>query len=219
MDTEELVSRSMSPDSNLAVVGAVLVETLTSSFWTDKLTVSPFVLAMENNAHLPQFYQMALVMVNTILTNGSFPQAGMAFMHLAMIAISRFNMIKFASDMGHVSIALIDRWRDHYTMGRGGSAYYLFVGHIQMPIPDAIPQLEGTLEYAIQAGDRISTIFNFGLVGNLRFFASEHLADLEAFCTYGCEEIQNWQDDTRGGTMIISVRQVAKALQGKVSLT
>jgi len=39
--------------------------------------------------------------------------------------------------------------------------------------------------------------------------------DLEAFCTYGCEEIPDWELDTRGGTMIIAVRQVARALQGK----
>ena len=70
-------------------------------------------------------------------------------------------------------------------------------------------------EYAIQAGDRTSTILNFGLVANLKFFASDFLNDLEAFCTYGCEEILDWELDTRGGTMIIAIRQVARALQGK----
>ena len=39
--------------------------------------------------------------------------------------------------------------------------------------------------------------------------------ELEAFCTYGCEEIPDWELDTRGGTMIIAIRQVARALQGK----
>jgi hypothetical protein len=58
---------------------------------------------------------------------------------------------------------------------------------------------------------------NFGMVANLKLFTSEHLADLEAFCTYGCEEILGWERDLRGGTMIIAARQVAKALQGKVS--
>ena len=67
----------------------------------------------------------------------------------------------------------------------------------------------------MQAGDRISTILNFGLVGNLKFFGSVHVADLEAFCTYGCEEIPNWEQDTRGGTMVIAIRQACRALQGK----
>lgn len=39
--------------------------------------------------------------------------------------------------------------------------------------------------------------------------------DLEAFCQYGCEDIQNWHQDTRGGTLLIAVRQVCRALQGK----
>jgi len=124
-------------------------------------------------------------------------------------------MINFASDMGNIALALMDKWKDNYTMGRGGTIYFLFVGHIQSPISAAVGQLEGALEYAIQAGDRTSTILNFGLVGYLKLFASEHLTDLESFCTYGCEEVPNWQLDTRGGTMIIAVRQLCRALQGK----
>jgi signal transduction histidine kinase/predicted ATPase/serine/threonine protein kinase len=198
-DPDDLIHRTMAKDSNLAAVGAVLVETISAAFWSDTLT----------------FYQMALVMVNTQLTCGNFPQAGMAYLFLAVISITRFNMIKFASDMGNISLALMDRWRDPYTMGRGGTIYSLFVGHVQYNLQDSLGQLEGALEYAIQAGDRISTILNFGLVGNLKFFASEHLAELESFCTYGCEEVPNWQHDTRGGTMVIAVRQVCRALQGK----
>jgi signal transduction histidine kinase/CheY-like chemotaxis protein/tetratricopeptide (TPR) repeat protein len=203
MDSEELINRAMAKNSNLAAVGAVLVETISAAFWTDTLA----------------FYQMSLIMVNTQLTSGSFPQAGMTFLHLAMIAITRFNMIKFASDMGDISLALMDRWHDSYTMGRGGTIYSLFVGHVQLPLQRSLDQLEGALEYAIQAGDRISTILNFGLVANLKFFASDHLADLEAFCAYGCEEVPNWMLDTRGGTMAIAIRQVARALQGKTSTT
>jgi len=195
MDPEELISRSMTKDSNLAAVGAVLVETISAAFWTDNL----------------KFYQMSLVIVNTQLTCGTFPQAGMAFLYLAMIAITRFNMIKFASDMGSIALALMNRWRDNL----GGTMYSMYVGHLHLPLHNAIGQLEGACEYAIQAGDRISTILNFGLAGNLKFFASDHLVDLEAFCTYGCEEVPGWQQDTRGGTMVIAVRQASKALQGK----
>lgn len=109
----------------------------------------------------------------------------------------------------------MDRWRDPYTMGRGGTIYSMFVGHVHTNIQRSVGQLEGALEYAIQAGDRISTILNFGLVANLKFFASENMIDLENFIQYGCEEIQNWQFDTRGGTMAISIRQVCRAMQGK----
>jgi signal transduction histidine kinase/predicted ATPase/serine/threonine protein kinase len=199
IDPEILVTKPMPRDSNVAAVGAVLVETISAAYWTDTLV----------------FYQMALVMVNTQLTCGNFPQAGMGYLHLAQIAITRFTMIKFATDMGKISLELMDRWRDPYTMGRGGTIYSLFVGHVHTNLQESLGQLEGALEYAIQAGDRISTILNFGLVANLKFFASENLMDLENFIQYGCEEIQNWQFDTRGGTMAIAIRQVSRAMQGK----
>ncbi|TVY71370.1 Two-component system protein A, partial [Lachnellula suecica] len=199
LDSETLISSAMAKDSNIAAVGAVLVETISAAYWTDTLT----------------FYQMALVMVNTQLTYGNFPQAGMGFLHLAQIAIARFNMVKFGTEMGKVSLQLMDRWRDPYTMGRGGTIYSLFVGHVHTHLQQSLAQLEGALEFAIQAGDRISTILNFGLVANLKFFASENMLDLENFIQYGCEEISNWQFDTRGGTMALAIRQVCRAMQGK----
>lgn len=198
-DHESLIGRGMAKDSNLAAVGAVLAETIGAAFWTDTLT----------------FYQMALVMVDTQLTCSNFPQSGMAYLHLAMIAITRFKMIKFASDMGTIALNLMERWRDPYTMGRGLTLYAVFVGHIQVSAQASLPQLEGALEYAIQAGDRISTILNFGMMGTLKFFASENLADLEAFLHYGCEEIPNWDIDVRGGPMAIAVRQTCRAMMGR----
>lgn len=199
MDVDIIVNKPMDKDSNLIAVGAVLVETTSAAFWSDTLT----------------FYQMSLIMVNTHLSLGSYPQAGMGFLQLALISITRFNLVKFGSDLGDIALALMDRWRDPYTMGRGGTMYSTFVGHLQQPLITSIGQLDDALEYAIEAGDRISTILNFGLVGNLRFFASEHLAELESFCTYGCEDVPNWHLDTPGGTMILTIRQVCRALQGK----
>lgn len=144
---------------------------------------------------------MALVMVNTQINLGNFPQAGMAYLHLAMIACTRFNMIKFACDMGDICKALLANWSDPTTTGRGGSIYGVFVGHLHRSIQESMVDLEGSLEYSIQVGDRGSTILNFGLVGMLKFFASENLTELESFLHYGCEEVPNWNMDSRGGTM------------------
>ena len=199
MEPDSLIDRHVGKDSQLAAVGAVLVEATSAAFWSDTLT----------------FYQMTLIIVNTHLTSGSFPQAGIGFLNLALISITRFNKVKFASDMGNIALALMDRWRDPYTMGRGGAIYSIFVGHLQYRLKTSISQLEGAFEYAIQAGDRMSAILNFGLVANLKFFASENLAELESFCTYGCEEVPNWHLDTPGGTMVLTIRQVCRALQGK----
>ena len=202
IDVDAIVNKPMDKDSNLTAVGAVLVETTSAAFWSDTLT----------------FYQMSLIMVNTHLSSSSYPQAGMGFLQLALISISRFNLVKFGSDLGDIALALMDRWRDPYTLGRGGTIYSTFIGHLQHPLKNSISQLEGALEYAVQAGDRISSILNIGLVGNLKFFASEHLADLELFTNYGCEDVPNWHLDTPGGTMILTIRQVSRALQGKTHI-
>ncbi|CZR68471.1 related to histidine kinase tcsA protein [Phialocephala subalpina] len=200
VDANSLVKdTSPEEDSNLSAIGAVLVEATSAAFWSDTLT----------------FYQMTLIMINTYLFSGSFPQAGMGFLQLSLIAVSRHNMISFADDCGNIALALMERWKDPYTIGRGGTIYPAFLGHFQSPLNVLIGQLEGALEFAIQAGDRIATILNFGLVGSLKFFASENLAELESFCTYACQDIPNWHLDTPGGTMIISIRQVCRALQGK----
>lgn len=201
MDVDSMLAKPDGKDTNrqnLSAVGAVLVETTSAAFWTDTLV----------------FYQMSLVMVNTQLTCGIFPQAGMGLLHLATIAISRFNMVKFGAEVGQISLQLMDRCQDPYTMGRGGTIYSLFVGHIHLGLQASLGQLDGALEHCIAAGDRISTILNFGIVVSLKFFASENVIDLESFCNYGCEEVQNWNLDTRGGTMAIAVRQVCRAMQG-----
>ncbi|CAD6503236.1 BgTH12-02903 [Blumeria graminis f. sp. triticale] len=198
-ETDALINKLSNKDSNLSAVGAVLVEAISAAYWTDQL----------------RFYQMTLVMVNTHLTSGGFPQAGMAYIHLAMIAITRFNMIKFACQMAEISHTLVQKWQDPYTLGRRGLIYSLFVGHLQLDIPDLFSPSEEALEYSIHAGDRMATILNFGLVSNMKFFISENMADLEAFLCYGCEEVPNWSLDTRGGTMAIAIRQACRALQGK----
>jgi len=202
INRKELSLRSLEDKSaNLAAAGAVLVEIIADAFWSDRLI----------------FYSTSLLMVDTCLAQGSFPQCGMGFMHLATIAISRFSMITFASQMGDLALDLMDQWQDPYTLGRGGTIYSLFVGHVQSSLATSIGQLEGALEYTIQSGDRISTILNFGVVALLKLFGSEHLADLESFCQFGCEEVPNWQYDCRGGTMLIAVRQLCRSLQGKTT--
>lgn len=160
---------------------------------------------------------MALVMVRTWLSRGNYPQADQGFTYLSMIASARFTDMQYTSKLANTRLALAERWQEGQLNPRAELIYYLFLGHMISPIQDAIPRLEGTLETALQCGDRIWILINFGVAAALKLFASEHLSDLEAFCTYGCEEIQHWQRDIRGGPMIISVRQVAKALQGKVS--
>lgn len=199
IESEGIAEKTPVEHPNLAAAGAVLVEATRAAFWSDTLT----------------FYQMTLVMVDTYLTRGTFPQAGMGLLQLAVIAISRDNAISFASHCGDLALALIEQWKDPHTMGRGIALYSTFVGHIKHPVQSSIAQLEGALDYAIRAGDRIATILNYGFLATAKFFASENLVELENFCVSSCEDIPHWQSDTPGGTILMAICQVCRALQGK----
>ncbi|KXX77671.1 Two-component system protein A [Madurella mycetomatis] len=199
MEREHVLSPPCSTDPMLASVGAVLAETASTGWWSDSTV----------------FYQLSLLMMEMHFSRGPYPQSSMAFLYMSIIALSRFNMAQFAAELATMFLELLDKYRDPFSVARGYMIYANFIGHVQDPISTSVIQLEGVVEYAAAAGDRISTILSFGLSAQLRFFASENCSDLEAFCQYGCEEIPNWHLDTRGGTILIAVRQVCRALQGK----
>ncbi|KAJ5915283.1 hypothetical protein N7454_011037 [Penicillium verhagenii] len=195
----ETIERTPVEDLSLAAIGAVLVEATSAAFWSDTIT----------------FYQMTLVMVDTYLSHGPFPHAGMGLLQLAVIAITRHSTISFASHCAELALALIEQCKDSHIKGRGIALYLTFVDHTRSHIQSSICQMEGVLDLSIDAGDRSATILNYGLLSNMRFFASENLAELESFCVHSCEDISNWQSDTPGGTILITICQLCRALQGK----
>ena len=198
----DLLNSPSAEDPSVASIGAVLAEAISAGWWSDALS----------------FYHLSLVMLEMHLNTGAFPQSGMAFLHVSMIALARFNMVQFAVDMSSYALELLDRFKDPYSMARGWILFANFVGHVQTPMAMTVANLEGSIEYGAAAGDRISAILSFGLAAQVKAFASENCSDLEAFCQFGCEEIPNWHQDTRGGTMLIAARQFSRALQGKTNL-
>ncbi|KAF3766107.1 hypothetical protein M406DRAFT_97468 [Cryphonectria parasitica EP155] len=199
LERNEIVNPPHTDDPNLASIGAVLADAISAAWWSDCV----------------MFFHLSLVMVDVHLSRGAFPSSGMAFLHIAMVALSRFSMAELAIELGSISLDLLDKYRDAFSMARGYMLYSFLVGHAQMPLSVAVSQVEAAVEYATVAGDRTSTILSFGMLGQLKFFASENCADLEAFCQYGCEDVPYWHQDTRGGTLLIALRQVCRALQGK----
>ncbi|EEY16894.1 autoinducer 2 sensor kinase/phosphatase luxQ [Verticillium alfalfae VaMs.102] len=199
MDKTELMQPAVSPDPTLPSIAAVMAETLSSAWWSNSL----------------RFYSITLAMLDLHLTSGAFPQSGLVFLYFGIIALSRFNLVKLAVEAGDVCIEMLDRFRDPFSMARGYMVYAIFIGHVQFPVSVALAHLEGSVEYAAAAGDRTSSIVSAGLSAMLKFYASENLADVEAFAQYACEDVQGWKDDTRGGTLLIAVRQLCRAMQGK----
>ncbi|KAL2265429.1 hypothetical protein VTJ83DRAFT_6529 [Remersonia thermophila] len=203
VDREHALNPPCEKDPMLAAVGAVLAETVSAGWWSDSVV----------------FYQLTLLMMETHLTRGAYPQSSMAFLNMSIIALSRFNKAKLAAELAGMYLELVEKFRDPFSMARGYMIYANFIGHVQDPITVSAGQLEGLLDYAASATDRLSTILSIGLWAQLRLFASDNVAELEAFCQYGCEDIPSWHLDTRGGTILIAVRQVCRALQGKTSVT
>ncbi|KAH6891221.1 putative histidine kinase HHK1p [Thelonectria olida] len=199
MERSDVVSDKQNTDPSIASIGAVLSETISAAWWSDGL----------------RYYHLTLMMMEMHLTKGPYPQSGMAFLYLSMIALARFNMTQFAVDLGSMSQELLYQSRDSFSMARGLMLYPMCVGHVHLSMPMIIAQMEDAVEFAAVAGDRISTIMSYGISAVFKFFNNENLADLEGFCQYGCEEIPNWYFDSRGGSVLIAVRQLARALQGK----
>ncbi|KAJ8133042.1 hypothetical protein O1611_g580 [Lasiodiplodia mahajangana] len=141
----------------------------------------------------------------------------MAFLYFAMIALSRFNMLELASKLGNQCSELLETYRDPSTVARGQMAYLTFISHINTPLCISVTFCDQSLDYAASAGDRASVILSFGLSVQMKFFAGDNVADLESICQYCCEEVPGWHQDTRGGTLLISVRQVCRSLQGKTN--
>ncbi|KAH7040516.1 putative histidine kinase HHK1p [Microdochium trichocladiopsis] len=190
-------------DARRLIIGSILSDACSAAWWSDCL----------------DFYNLSLTLINLHLDEGPFPQSGMAFLHISMIALARFNMIEYAAELGSICVEFLDKYRDPFSQARGYMIHSNFVSHINVPMGEAVSHLENIVEYAAAAGDRISTILAFGLSAQMRFFASENVIDLEAVCQYCCEEVPGWHLDTRGGTFLVTVRQLCRALQGKTNVS
>ncbi|KAI2631987.1 putative histidine kinase HHK1p [Hypoxylon sp. NC1633] len=199
MDKAEILNPLGVVDSHQVIVGAILGDAISAAWWCDNL----------------EFYNLALTHINLHLSQGHFPNPGTAFLHIAMIGLARFNMVEFAAELGSQCLELLERARDPFSSARGYMIYASFVSHIHVPISVGVNHSEQSIEHASSASDRISLILSFGLATQMRFFASENVAYLESICQYCCEEVPGWHQDTRGGSFLIAVRQICRALQGK----
>ncbi|KAG9258980.1 putative histidine kinase HHK1p [Emericellopsis atlantica] len=194
-----LMNLDHAEDCNLASIGAVLSETCSTAWWSDCL----------------RYYYLTMVMMETHLDKGAFPQSGMAFLHFAVIALARWNRAQFAVDIGRISQEILHRAKDPFSIARGLMLYPCLLGHLTNSMPASLVQMEDAVDFASAAGDRMSTILSYGLHAVIKFYSSENFAELEAFCQYGCEDVASWTNDTRGGVLLLVMQQVCRALQGK----
>ncbi|KAJ3477246.1 hypothetical protein NLG97_g8888 [Lecanicillium saksenae] len=199
MDKATITAARTPSDQVMTSIGAVLSEGLSAAWWSDCL----------------EYYYLTLVMLETHFSRGAFPQSGMAFLNMGVVALCRFSMAELAVELGVISQDLLYDGRDTFSIARGQMLHTCFLAHLHCSMPLAVAQTEDAIELASVGGDRMSTILSYGLTAHAKFFASENLDDLESYCEYACEEIPTWYSDTRGGAMLVAIRQTCRALQGK----
>ncbi|KAI7577123.1 hypothetical protein KC316_g10420, partial [Hortaea werneckii] len=198
-ELQEIHIREISRE--VQTLGALFVELLSASFWTDAL----------------MFYQATLKLMQLFLDKDIvFPHVGLGFVHLASIAVYRFDLVKIGLELGDIALQIFDAFpHEHYTIGRGLTLHALFLGHLQSEWHDSFNSLNRGLEASSVAGDKILHLLNVGVVAAYRVYASEDLAEVEAFISSVAEEFPDWQENMRGGAMLTAVRQYVRALQGK----
>ncbi|KAL9054190.1 MAG: hypothetical protein Q9162_004298 [Coniocarpon cinnabarinum] len=199
-DTTAMFNRDLSDCRYVTMRGSVLCDAIAAAFWSDPLL----------------FYQLALMEVELNLDHAPVTQAGLGYIHLAGIAVGRFDMVEYACEMADLAQELLRRYQtDGYTFGRGHTLYAILVGHMQQPMDALEFQLTQGFEKSVSAGDSMMALINIGYTASVKIWSSQDLVDIENFCTYGAEEIRRWQDDSRGGMFITAARQFCRALQGK----
>ncbi|KAK5731642.1 Chk1 protein kinase [Elasticomyces elasticus] len=187
-------------DRELQTLGALFIELLSASFWSDSLL----------------FYRGTLAMMELFLKKGVFPQVGLGLVHLAGIGVHRFDLVALGIELGAVALRIFDTYPDeYYTIGRGLTVHALFLGHLQTEMRGNFEALNRGLEAASAAGDKILHLMNVGIVAAYRVWSSENFGEVEAFVASVGEEFPDWADSMRGGAFLMGVRQYCRALQGK----
>ncbi|KAK6006667.1 hypothetical protein QM012_005675 [Aureobasidium pullulans] len=201
-DRQLFEGREAPVDRDLFTTAAVMIELLSAGFWTDSLL----------------FYYLTLKMMRLFLERGLFPQIAVGFVHLASIAIGRFEMIEKGVELGNTALKLFDLFdTDTYTIGRGVTLHSLFLGHFVSDISDQIPVLERGMEATILAGDKLVHLLNVGVMCAYKLWTSHNFDEVTAYIQYQYDNFPDWPTDLRGGVFLVSVRQFIQALQGRTN--
>ncbi|KAJ5591105.1 hypothetical protein N7450_005077 [Penicillium hetheringtonii] len=198
-DLGAISQKPISKDPNLITIGAVMAEAMAVTYWDDALT----------------FYRMAIEMMNIHIFRGGFTQISIGCSHLSMISMSRFKDLEFGISLSNLSLSLLELCPELWTQSRGFIVHNLYVSHLRISMASTLPALEASLEACFSMGDPYITLVSISSMAMARLSLGQDMAELETFCIETPEDIPFWSKDTRGGTSVIAVRQVARALQGK----
>ncbi|RMZ83936.1 hypothetical protein DV737_g1498, partial [Chaetothyriales sp. CBS 132003] len=197
-----IVHRPLSEDKADIAIGTVLSDALGAAYFYRSLL----------------WYQLVVAYCKRAINGGNFVQAGIGFNMLGAVTVGRHKDLQLGISYGEIAQSYYETYDDSWSRGRGWTLYALFLGHFQTPMRNLLPILDNALEYTLASADTFASTLNIGSMALSRFWAGQDLAEVEAFCKYGPEEIVGWEYDTKGGSLVTATRQVACALQGKTGV-
>lgn len=198
---ESVIQEPVSQDRSIISIGSVLAEAMAVSFWWDDLT----------------FLHMTLEAIKLHIFRGRFSQIGLGCSHLAMVAYSRYMDLELAARMSDLALLLFETYSDSWSRGAGLTIHMTIVEHLRVPIRTAMPALSKAIESSFASADPHLMLLSYAAMALSRLFLGQDLSELEIFCTDTPEELGDWVHDPRGGVLLLAVRQVARALQGKTA--
>ncbi|KMU71915.1 histidine kinase [Coccidioides immitis RMSCC 3703] len=132
-----------------------------------------------------------------------------------MIVTSRYKDSVLGLKLSDAALGLLDRCKEPSFSTRGVLIDNVFVNHMRVPMASTLPLLESSMQIAHVLGERHITLFTIGIMVATGFSLGQDLIELEQHCNCASEEVSDWATDVRGGSIIMAVRQAARALQGK----
>ncbi|PGH02841.1 hypothetical protein AJ80_08791 [Polytolypa hystricis UAMH7299] len=202
-DLETLFSRPLSRDRTLLAIGAVMSEAMAVCIWGEPMT----------------FLRVGVEMMNIYIFRGAFSQIAYLCTHLSMIALSRFKDLELGIKLSDGAADFLSEYDDPWIAARGVAIHNFFVNHLRVPMCTTLPLLERSMEAAFVLGERYLTLLSVSALVFFRFSLGHDMAEVESLCNYAPEEVNDWESDMRGGVYITSIRQAARALQGKTYIS
>jgi hypothetical protein len=200
-DLESIIQQPLSEDPNIVAIGYVFASAMGVAFWGDDM----------------MYMYMGVEMMRLHLLSGRFSQIALACSHLAMVAYSRYHDLEFANSMSDLALMLFDNYADRYSRGTGFTIQSFMIEHMRSPLRHTLPFLETLMDHTFDSNDPHSMLISYGLMAATRFYLGQDMSEVEAFCTETPDELKDWILDVRGGPVVLAVKQVSRALQGKTS--
>jgi hypothetical protein len=199
----KILSGPLNDDVQANACAAIICEAMAGAFWSDP----------------DLYYRLALIEVELHLRTGNTSYSGLAYVHIAAVAISRFDKVILAQELGAAGKGFFDTHPGNtFAAGRAQVLYAMLIGHFRQHIDTFLPMLEGAVEKSLSTGDRFSSLITIAYTVSTKIWISHDMAEIENYCGYGAEEISQWQEDVRGSVVIIAGRQFARAMQGKTGI-